>query len=129
MSAVSSGCGNACRYAESVLWRTPRAWRTEGETESREIDAALSASRLREVTPEERHIVESVAGDLLEELGYEVSGSREPIPALTRARLRSVGVARFASRRIRQRPLLRNPVLGPHERVRTRLRAASAARP
>jgi hypothetical protein len=69
------------------------------------IDPGAGSRWRREMPVSDRAAVESVAGDLLAELGYELEGLAAPIPARRAALLKAGGIVRSASRRVRGRRL------------------------
>ena len=77
----------------------------------------------RRMRPTDQAIVEAVAGDLMEELGYEREGTPRPIPRLSRIAWSADDAARSAIKRARRRQFsLRNAVLVGRAQLRGRLR-------
>lgn len=77
------------------------------------------------MTAADRAIVESVAGELLAELGYELEGLGRPLPAARRAWWQASGVGRSLLRRTTERrPTIRDGVLMARAELLGRLRSA-----
>ena len=121
MRAVCEFLGES--YTEAMTQRAKRtvAYGEKQMAQPPEIEAGAGSRWKREMPLAERAIVESVAGDLLGELGYEVEGLATPIPRRRAARWATAGVIRSLRDRVRGRRL--SPANWILE-LRARLRAA-----
>jgi hypothetical protein len=89
------------------------------------IELGRASSWREEMPVSDRAVVESVAGDLLDELGYEVEGLGRPVPRLSRVRWTAGNGARIAINRVTRRELtLRNAALVWRAQLLGRLRSA-----
>ena len=93
-------------FADTVLTRADRTPGYGGrKPRSSKIDASYRFKWRREMPRGERAIVESVAGDLLSELGYELEGLARPIPRSARLCWRALDSVRAGVSRVRGRRL------------------------
>ena len=117
-------------FVEAVLtpavrgrWYAPRRASAGTLRERTEVERDNREKWRTQMVQADREMFESVAGDLLTELGYEVEGLARPMPGLRRAWLglaNQVGVA-LSKQRFRELSL-RNSALVAHANLRGRLR-------
>jgi Sulfotransferase family len=89
-------------FADAVLTRAERTPAYGGrKPRPSKIDASYGFKWRREMPLGERTIIESVAGDLLSELGYELEGLAQPIPRSSRVVWRARDTVRASMNRVR----------------------------
>jgi hypothetical protein len=117
-------------FTDAVLRPAPRTWvysadvRARGTFRQRTEIERSNQGKWRDRMPiADRTVVESVAGDLLDELGYELEGLARPILRASRAWWRTEDAVRSSLSRVFNRQLsLRNGALALRAELRGRLR-------
>jgi hypothetical protein len=112
VSAPGEAMRGACEfldepYAGEMVRRAERR-PIYGEKQVRrkaEVDPAKAFEWRRRMPAADRAVVETVAGDLMSELGYELEGPRRPISAAQRGWWQLSGKARSTRNRVRNRQL------------------------